>query len=530
MAKYDIILKGGQIADGTGAPCFKGDIGITGDLITKIGNLSGVQGEKILDCSSFIISPGFIDVHNHSDIDVLAVPTADNYIMQGVTTIVIGNCGSSAAPISEKNKDLLIERLPTYLKSISFNWRTFKEYLNVLEGVAPSINVATLVGHGTVKSAVSGLEKRDPYDDELKQMELYVQEAMEAGCFGLSTGLIYDPGVFSKTEEIISLAKVVAKYGGIYSSHIRNESDLLLDAVTEAITIGEVAGLPVEISHLKASAQRNWGLSKPALELVMNGKRKGVEVTCDVYPYTAWMTDLLALLPPWVREGGSEKFVSRIREYETRQKIIDELKRPSLAWENIFYDVGADMILLAYSESYKTFEGKSLSQISKETGKNPYDLALEIAEKEGYKASIVGGGMSEEDVEYILKHPLSMVSSDGSITKFGEGKPHPRFYGTFPRVISRYVRERRVLVLEEAVKKMTSMPAWKLRIWDRGIIRPTMKADLVVFDYWQIKDTATFENPHNYPEGIKYVIVNGKIVVEDGVHTGVRSGSVLKKN
>ncbi|MGQ9744117.1 MAG: N-acyl-D-amino-acid deacylase family protein, partial [Candidatus Bathycorpusculaceae bacterium] len=445
---YSIIMKGGVIVDGTGAPSFKGDIGIEGETIAKIGDLSGAQAEKILDCNGLVVTPGFIDIHNHSDIDILAVPTADNYIMQGVTTIVVGNCGGTCAPVSEKNRDVLIKSLPSYAKGLKIDWKTFGEYFQRVECAAPAINFIALAGHGTIRSAVLGLERREPTHQELEEMKSHVQEAMEAGCFGLSTGLIYDPGVFSKTEEIISLAKIAAKYGGLYSSHIRNESDLLLDAINEAITIGENAKLPVEISHIKASAQRNWGLVKTALELITHGRHKGVEVTCDVYPYTAWMTDMLALLPPWVREGGLENVISRIRDNTTRKKIIDDLKRASLEWENTLYDVGFDFITLALAEEYKRFEGKTISQIAKELEKNPYDAVLEMIEKDGYSASIVGGGMSEDDVECALKHSLSMVSSDGSITKFGEGKPHPRFYGTFPRVISRYVKEKRIISLE----------------------------------------------------------------------------------
>jgi len=526
---YDVILRNGLIVDGTGAPFFKGDVGIKGGDIVKVGDLSGASAEQVLDCAGLVVSPGFIDVHNHSDVSLMAVPTADNYVMQGVTTIVVGNCGASVAPLSDVNRDRVVKEWEPYSKEVQFTWTSFGEYLDALGEVRPSINVATLVGHGTIREAVLDVEGRAPTSRELEEMKRYVKEALDSGCFGLSTGLIYAPGVFSKTDEIVSLAKVVGWYGGIYASHIRNESDLLLDAVMEAIRIGEAARVPVEISHLKASGARNWGLSKVALELIARGRRKNVEVTCDVYPYTAGMTSLLALLPPWAREGGLEKTLSIIRDGESRKRIVEELKRPSLEWENIAYDAGMDGTLLAYSENYKMFEGKSMAQIAKEAGKDPYEIMLEIVERDGHSAMVVVGGMCEEDVQHILKSRLSMVSSDGEVVKFGEGKPHPRFYGTFPRVICRYVKEKGVLTLEEAIRKMTGTPAWKFRLWDRGLIRPGMKADITVFDYWRIRDTATFENPHSYPEGIKYVLVNGKTVVENGVHTKERSGCVLRR-
>jgi len=502
--------------------------GSRGDTIARIGDLSRFKAERVLDCAGLVVSPGFIDVHNHSDVSLMAVPTADNYVMQGVTTIVVGNCGASVAPLSDVNRNQVVKEWEPYSKEVQFTWTSFGEYLDALGEVRPSINVATLVGHGTVREAVLGMERRDPTSQELREMKRHVREAMKSGCFGLSTGLIYAPEVFSKTDEIVALVKEVAKHGGMYTSHIRNESDLLLDAIFEAITIGELGNTRVEISHIKALGSRNWGLLKAALSLIERGRSKGVEVTCDVYPYTAGMTHLFSTLPPWAREGGLEKVVSVIKDEASRKRIIDEMKKPGFKWVNLIYDAGLDKTLLSCSESYKQFEGKSISKIAEELGKDPYELMFEIIEKDGMLAMVILGGMSEEDVQYALKHPLSMVSTDGYVVS-KEGKPHPRFYGTYPRVISEYVRNKKLLSLEEAIRKMTGMPAWKLRLWDRGLIRPRMKADITVFDYWSIKDTATYEEPHRYPEGISYVIINGKLVVEEGAHTGAKAGRVLRR-
>jgi len=526
---YDIILRNGLIADGSGAPLFKGDIGIKRDHITRIGDLSNAKAEKVLDCKELIVSPGFIDIHNHSDVSIMTVPTADNYIMQGVTTILVGNCGASAVPISDMNRELILKEWEPYSKKVSFKWKNFGDYLKALEEVKPLINVAALVGHGTVREAVLGMEWREPTGKEMDQMKRYVKEAMEAGFFGLSTGLIYAPGVFTKTDEIVELAKEVAKHGGIYSSHIRNECELLLEGITEAVTIGKLGGIRVQISHIKAFGPRNWGLLKKAFSLIESERSKGVEVTCDVYPYTAGMTHLFSALPPWAREGGLEKAVSLIENEANKSKIVDELQKPSSKWQNLLYETGLDKTLLSCSENYKPFEGKSIAKIAEELGKDPYELIFEIIKREGYSAMIILNCMSEEDVQYALKHPLSMVSTDGYVVS-KEGKPHPRFYGTYPRVISEYVKNKRLLSLEEAIRKMTSLPAWKLGIWDRGLIRPGMKADLTVFDYRRIKDTATYEDPHKYPKGINYVIINGELAVEEGKLTKAKAGRVLRRS
>jgi len=533
---FDLIIKGGTVVDGTGNPWFKADIAVTKDKIVKIGDLSSDKADEIIDATGLIVSPGFIDMHSHSDISLLINPKAESKIMQGVTTEVIGNCGFSAAPLLDETIHLVKEEIETYYKNAELNldWRSFDEYLKKLEEKGVAVNVASLVGQGTVRLAVMGIEDRSPSTSEMNKMKELVEEAMKSGAFGLSTGLIYPPGCYTKTDEIVELCKIVAKYGGIYASHIRGEGETLIEAVKEAIEIGEKANIPVEISHHKAGGRENWGKVKITLKMIEEARKHGIDVTCDVYPYIAASFGLSSMLPPWIHEGGTEKLLERLKDSKIRDRIKREMLEGLPGWYSPLRAAGWDKTIIAYCPKNKKFEGKSVLDISREEGLDPFDFVFNLLIEEEGAVSVVRFVLNENDVIEVISHPVSMIGSDGRALSpygiLGEGKPHPRSYGTFPRVIARYVRKKGVLSLEEAVRKMTSAAARKLGLWNRGIIRPNMYADLVIFDFNEIEDLATFENPHQFPKGIKYVIVNGKIVVKEGKHTGVLAGKVLRKN
>jgi N-acyl-D-amino-acid deacylase len=527
MPHYDLVIRNGIVVDGSGAPPFRADIGVVGDTIARVGDLSGSTAEKVIDASGLVVAPGFIDIHNHSDTSVFLVPTADNYVMQGVTTIVVGNCGDSPAPLTERNIDAFKDSEKRLVEALGeIPWRTFSEYLNALDKLEKSINVATLVGHGTVRSAVLGFENVKPSARELNEMKTLVEEAMKAGAFGLSTGLIYVPSMFADTREIIELAKVVARYGGVYATHMRNEGVKLLDSVIEAITIGVESGAAVEISHLKASGIPAWGNVSRALAIIEDYVARGYDVSADAYPYTASSTSLSALLPSWVREGGVRKMLERLRDPSVIDRIEREFEEHGVMEERYLL---WSQVVIAYSETHKEFEGMSIADIAEKLGLSPVKAVARILEDDGGRTTVVIHSMTEEDVIEAISHPLVAIGSDGSVKRFGEGKPHPRNYGTFPRVIARYVKELKVLSLPEAVRKMTSLPARKLGLWDRGLIRPGFKADIVVFNYYTIADTATYTNPHQFPKGIRYVIVNGSVVVDSGMHTGLKPGKLLRK-
>ncbi|MDN5330779.1 MAG: N-acyl-D-amino-acid deacylase [Tepidanaerobacteraceae bacterium] len=461
---YDVLLKNLKILDGTDAPAFYGDIGIKGDVIVLVGKAEG-NGEKELDCTGLIAAPGFIDIHNHSDFSVIFLPDAPNYLSQGVTTLVVGNCGYSGAPLTPKNRRMFEKvfgkNLPLEMESENM---PFGAYLKILDKYPKAVNIANLVGHGNIRGAVLGLEDVKPSKEEMDEMKRVLSEAMESGAFGISTGLIYDPGIFADTNEIAELCSVVKEYRGIYATHIRNESDLLVDAVMEAIEVGKKTGVRVQISHHKASGKRNWGLIKTTLDLMQYYRRRGVEVTCDVYPCTFANTGLYDCLPSWIR---GQAFEEQIAKKDVRERFRSELSRPSYDFENIILDAGFDGLIISSSEKFKEFEGKSIAEISKILEMDPYDTIFHLLEKDR-DIYVLAGGMSEDDVRYIIKHDLSMVCSDSEILEFGEGKPHPRGYMTFRKVISSYVREENLLSLEEAVKKMTYLPAWKLGLHDRG--------------------------------------------------------------
>ncbi|MEM0084680.1 MAG: D-aminoacylase [Candidatus Methanomethylicia archaeon] len=531
---YDIIINNAKIIDGTGSPWYHGSIAIRNGKIVEIKRKGKFKiGEHVIDAEGLIVSPGFIDMHSHSDSTLLINPKAESKIRQGVTLEVIGNCGSSMAPILPDKRDIFKKRLGELAQYITWDWSTFKEYKEKLNRSGIALNVAPLIGHGTLRINVMGYENRKPTKEELEEMKNLLDESMRDGAFGLSTGLIYTPGSYAETEEIIELAKVAAKYGGLYSSHIRSEADHLIEAVKEAIRIGREAGIRVEISHLKSAGVRNWGKINEAIKLIEEAREEGIDVTADFYPYTAGSTSLTACIPPWAHVGGIEEMIKRLKDPEQRAKIKLDIETKLEGWENLANLAGWDRIIVASCEKNKQYEGLSISEIAKMNNKDPYDQAFDLIIEEEGRVQIILHMMREEDMIQALKSPYTMVGTDGSsiapYEPLGRGKPHPRSYGTFPRIIGRYARDMKLISIEEAIKKMTSTPANKLGLKDRGLIRKGFYADIVIFDKKTIIDTATFENPHQYPKGIKYVIVNGEIVIKDGEHTGKLPGKVLER-
>ncbi len=523
------MIKNGVIVDGTGRPGFVGDLYIENGKIALVGEIKEKSAEIKIDASNLVVSPGFIDMHGHSDYTLLVNPFADSKVRQGVTTEVIGNCGQSAAPIlgeAREEAERIAERY-----ELRVDWTYMGEYLERLKRNGISINVAALVGFGTVRLSVMGYEAREPKKEEMNEMKSLIARSLDEGAVGMSTGLRYVPQSYAKTEEIIELAKVVAGRGGIYTSHIRDEGDggRLIEAIEEAIRIGRESGVSVEISHLKILARPLWNLCDEMLGIIENARREGVNVNADQYPYRASGTSLMAWIPKWAKEGGYEKLVERLKDPEIREKIKEELA------EVIEVRGGGENALISRFEPNPSFEGKTLAEVAKEMGMSVIDAAIklvEIAAMEKKGVGIVNFNQSEENVRKIMTKPWVMVGTDGYALKpegiLAKGVAHPRSYGTFPRILGRYVREEKLLILEEAVRKMTSLPANKLGLKDRGIIREGMAADIVIFDPRSIIDRATYMKPHQYPKGIEYVIVNGELVVEKGEHTGKLPGRVLK--
>ena len=527
---FDILIRNGKIIDGTGNPWFYADVGVRDDKIASIGDLSEEDGRRIIDASGLIVSPGFIDIHAHTDVYHIVNPTGDSFVKQGVTTNLIGNCGGSVAPVSDHMRPHYEVILKRY--GLDIDWSTIGDFLEKVKRNGVSINVATLVGASTVRMAIMGMEGRSPTKAELEKMKRLVAEAMEDGAFGLSTGLWYAPGGYADTDEVVELAKVVARYGGIYATHIRSEENELIEAIREAIEIGEKAKIPVEISHHKAAGgRRNWGKVKETLEMIEESRKRGIESTCDVYSWTASSTGFTAYLPHWVHEGGVQRLVERLLNHETRAKIKNDMKTETRV--NV-EEIGWENLVISDSPKHREYQGKNLAELSTKKGVDPYDFFFDLIVEEEGRGSLVVFEMSPEDVDTVIKSPLSMIAGDASALAptgaMGEIKPHPRNYGNFVNVLGEYVRERGVLRLEEAVRKMTSMPAQKLGIFNRGLLRVGALADIVVFDPKTVASRATYMNPHQFPMGVEWVIVNGVVTVKEGEHTGERAGKVLRKS
>ena len=520
---FDLAIVNGRIIDGTGNPWYRGNLWISGDTIAAIGGPKG-EADRVIDAHGMVVAPGFIDIHSHSDYTILREPQAESKVRQGVTTEVVGNCGNSAAPMSEELEDYRRRYMAAMMGDDQvYTWETMADYMGLVERIGVAFNVATLVGHGTLRQNIVRNEDREPTDGEMAEMARFLRESMEAGAWGLSTGLIYPPSVYAGTDELVALTRVAAEYGGLYSTHIRGEGDTLIEAVREAIEIGRRAGAKVQVSHFKACGSKNWGKTADTLRMVEEARAGGVDITFDQYPYTASSTGLASILPRWVQEGGTDKLIERLKDPQVRDRIRAEPTEEMEDWGRLV------VVQAANSPGY---EGLSLREIASREGREPVDSVCDLLIRESAQVMIVLHEMVEEDVVRVMRSPLGTVGSDGRAVSpggvFGRSMVHPRFYGTFPRVLGKYVREG-VLSLPEAVRKMSGANAQRLGLPYRGLVREGFKADLVVFDPDTVNDEATYTEPHRYPSGIPYVIVNGVPVVENGEHTGALPGRVLRK-
>ncbi len=500
QAQQSILIKNGRILDGSGNPWYHSEVYIANGIIQKIGRDLAVTAEKTIDAKGQIIAPGFIDVHGHIEGGIQSKPTADNYLFDGVTTVVTGNCGNSA------------ENLNSFFAGL------------IQSGV--SINIASLVGHNTVRNQVMKMANRMPTLDEQLQMEKLVHAGMQAGAVGLSTGLIYVPGTYAKTEELIGLARQSAASGGLYASHIRDEGDSIAVAIDEAIRIGREAQLPVEISHFKISGKNNWGGSIKTLWQIEAARRAGIDVTIDQYPYTAGSTNLHSRIPSWALAGGNDSLRVRINNPAVKQRMIADMAAELN--KNVFQDYSYAVV--AYCSHDTSLNGLNIHEINLKwnrphTIESEINTILDITDKGG--AQMVFHQMTEEDVRNIMRSPYNMIGADAGVPIYGRGVPHPRAYGTNARVLGKYVREEKIISLEEAIRRMTSLPAQKFGFKDRGLLREGFKADIVIFDPEKVIDKATYKLPHAYSEGFSEVIVNGKVTIQNQQHVGIKAGVVL---
>ena len=497
---YDLLITNGRIVDGTGNPWFRADVGVKGGRVARVGRISPAEARTVVDAHDQIVAPGFIDVHTHVE-GIYNQPAAENFVRMGVTTLVTGNCGTSATDVAE--------------------------FLGRAQKTPLGVNLATLVAHGSVRQKVLGLANREPSGEELQRMESLVEQAMRDGAVGLSTGLIYVPGTYAKTDEVVALARVAARYGGVYATHMRSEGEQVADAIRESIQIGERAGLPVEISHFKISTKRLWGESRMTLALVREARARGLAVTVDQYAYTASSTSLDSRLPSWLLEGGREEGKKRLSDPAARERVRREMRAALKQGLQKDYSYA----VVAHYAPNPAFDGKSIAQITLEARKkkdadSQIEQMLEMYAAGG--AGMIYHSMDERDVQAIMREPFTMIASDSGVLRFGEGAPHPRGYGNNARVLGRYVRELKIVALEDAVRKMTSLPAQTFRLADRGLLREGFAADVVIFDDALIADRATFEQPHQYPAGVSYVFVNGQAVLSDGRLTEARPGAALR--
>jgi len=529
--QFDVIIRNGRIIDGTGSPWYAGDVGIRNGRIAFIGSLANVPGRRAIDAHGLIVAPGFIDMLGQSELSILVNPHLPSKIFQGITTEITGE-GDSIAPLNEHT---LAGDRPSFVHyKINADWRTLAEYFRRLERQGLGINLASYAGATQVRRMVLGDGNRDPSRAELEQMKALVREAMQDGAMGVSTSLQYAPAPYAKTEELIALAGEAARFGGIYASHMRSEGDTIDAALDEVFRIGREANIPVEIWHLKAAGKRNWGRMPEIVSRIERARASGVDVEADTYAYPAWFNSFSAFVPPWVHDGGDARMVERLKNAETRARIRKDMETGSSSWDNEWLEVpGPEAILVSVVRNPKllALQGKTVAEIAKARNKDPIDTIFDLLiDDPGMSVAVFA--MSEQDIAYALKQPWVSIDNDAQGTApegiLGQEHPHPRAYGTFPRILRKYVREEKLLKLPDAIRKFSALPAQRMRLTDRGVLKQGMWADVVIFDPATIRDVATFENPNQLSVGMEYVLVNGVPVIEGGKMTNALPGQVLR--
>jgi len=530
--RFDLVIVHGRIIDGTGSPWYSGDLGVRDGRIAAIGNLEKTARARTIDAHGEVVAPGFIDMLGQSELSILVEPRVPSKIFQGITTEITGE-GNSVAPLN----DFIIQsdRKVYEHYGVTPDWRTLRQYFARIEKQGIGINFATYIGATSVRRMVLGDEDRQPTPEQLDEMKRLVQEGMRAGAVGLSSALEYAPAPYAKTEELIALAGEAAKFGGIYATHMRSEGDGIMAALDEAIRIGRSAGIPVEVWHLKVAGRRNFGLMPAVVAKIDAARATGTDVSANTYAYTAWENGLSAFIPPWAHDGGNAKLAARLHEPALRQRIREEILRPSTEWDNEWDEIPgpeAVMVGVVHKAGLLPLQGKTLAEVASKWKKDPIDTLFDLLIEDDALTEVAVFGMSEADVALALEQPWVSVDNDSSGTSpegiLGKEHPHPRAYGTFPRVLRKYVREEHKLTLEDAVRKFTALPAQRMRLTDRGVLKRGVWADLVIFDPTTIRDTATYESPNSLSQGMEYVLVNGVPVIDHGQMTGALPGKVLR--
>ena len=526
--EFDLLISGGTVIDGTGAAPRTADVGIVGDSIIQVGNFPVSWGKKVLDARGKNVCPGFIDTHDHSDVNLLYNPKAESHIRQGITTVISGNCGASPFPVADE----VFEENQAALKEaydIDLTWRDIKGFFERMEETGVALNYATYVGQGTIRGAAMGFNDRPPKPDELERMKAMVKDSMENGALGLSTGLEYAPGSFAQPDEVAELCRVAVEHGGLYATHMRDEGDQLLEALDEAIGVARRTGAGLQISHFKIAYPRNWHKIDDALARIDRAVAEGIDVFCDRYPYIAGSTGFSSFnFPLWALQGTTAEFLARLKDPTLESRLrtyVSEREEKLGSWDKV-------VIASVATDKNRHYEGKSVLEGMQETGTDAFEFMRDLVIEENNRVSQIIFMMDEDNLKRILSHPRVGVGCDGSALapygELGKGKPHPRSYGTFPRVLGKYIREEKILPLPEMIRKMTSVPAEKFGFAGRGLLQSGKLADITIFDPERVADLATWKEPHQYPAGIEHVIVNGQVVIENSEHTGQLPGRILR--